>query len=83
MKKDIKKELLQSLKADMKKMMLEDKKPILERLLPKPESMEHEMEEGEGMQKVTVMADSKEGLEKGLSKAQQIMKAKLGKKSEK
>jgi hypothetical protein len=28
--------------------------------------------------KVTVMSDSKEGLEKGLSKAQKILKAKLG-----
>jgi len=81
MKKDIKKELLKSLKADMKKMMVEDKKPILESLLPK---MDEEMPEGGSeMQKVTVMSDSPEGLEKGLSKAQQIMKAKLGKKSEK
>lgn len=31
----------------------------------------------EGMKKVTVMSDSKEGLEKGLSKAQKIMKGKM------
>lgn len=74
----MKKELLKSLKADMKKMMLEDKKPLMDKLMP----MSEMPEEGE-MQKVTVMADSKEGLEKGLSKAQQIMRAKLGKKSEK
>ena len=34
------------------------------------------------MQKVTVMSDSPEGLKKGLSKAEEIMEAKLGKKSE-
>lgn len=32
------------------------------------------------LSKVTVMSDSKEGLKKGLSKAQQILKAKLGEK---
>lgn len=31
------------------------------------------------LSKVTVIADDKKGLEKGLSKAQQILKAKLGK----
>ena len=31
------------------------------------------------MQKVTVMSDSPEGLKKGLSKAEEIMEAKLGK----
>lgn len=31
------------------------------------------------LSKVTVIADDKEGLEKGLTKAQQILKAKLGK----
>jgi len=30
------------------------------------------------MQKVTVMSDSEEGLEKGMSKAQEILKKKLG-----
>jgi hypothetical protein len=78
MMKDIKKELLKSLKGEMKRMMVEEKKPMLmEKLMPK---MEEEESEGAEMQKVTVMSDSEEGLEKGLSKAQQIMKAKLGKK---
>lgn len=77
MMKDIKKELLKSLKGEMKKMMVEEKKPMLmDKLMPKKD----EESEGAEMQKVTVMSDSEEGLEKGLSKAQQIMKAKLGKK---
>ena len=80
MKKDIKKELLQMLKKDMKKMMMEEKKPMLmDKMMPKIDKMVPEME-GADVQKVTVMADSKEGLEKGLSKAQEIMKAKLAKK---
>lgn len=76
MKKDMKRDLLKSLKGEMKKMMLEDKKPMLmDKLMPKKEESE-----GSEIQKVTVMSDSKEGLEKGLSKAQEIMKAKLSKK---
>lgn len=78
MKKDMKKELLQMLKKDMKKMMMEDKKPMLmDKLMPKID----DMMQGKDMQKVTVMSDSKEGLEKGLSKAQEIMKAKMNKKN--
>lgn len=33
-----------------------------------------------GLSKVTVMADDEEGLKKGLSKAQELLKAKLGEK---
>ena len=36
------------------------------------------MPKKEGLQKVTVMADSEEGLKKGLSKAEEIMEKKLG-----
>lgn len=38
---------------------------------------------GKKLQKVSVMSDSKEGLEKGLSLAEKIMKAKLGDKKPK
>jgi hypothetical protein len=37
--------------------------------------MMHDGEDMESMKKVTVMAPDKKGLEKGLSKAQEIMKA--------
>ena len=50
-------------------MKKEGKKDLFEGKMPKK------------MEKVTVMADSKEGLVKGLSKAEQIMKAKLGEKA--
>lgn len=76
MKHEIKKDLLKMLKKDMKSMMMQDKKPIMERMMPKI----NDMVDGDEMQKVTVMSDSEEGLEKGLSKAQEIMKAKLSKK---
>jgi hypothetical protein len=62
-KSKMKMEMLEMLKQEMKEMMGEEKKGMLSENMPK---------------KVTVMSDSKEGLEKGLSKAQQIMKAKLG-----
>lgn len=62
-KSKMKMEMLEMLKQEMKEMMGEEKKGMLSKNMPK---------------KVTVMSDSKEGLEKGLSKAQQIMKAKLG-----
>lgn len=67
-KKALKEELLKMLKSDMNEMKKESKKDLFDGIMPKKEKM----------QKVTVMADSKEGLEEGLSKAQQIMKAKLG-----
>jgi hypothetical protein len=63
-KSKMKQELLKQLKADMMEMMGEEKRELL---MPKK------------MSKVTVMSDSPEGLKKGLSKAEQIMKAKLGK----
>ena len=62
-KSKLKLEMLEMLKQEMKDMMGEEKKGILSEKMPK---------------KVTVMSDSKEGLEEGLSKAQQIMKSKLG-----
>ena len=67
-KKQLKEEMLKMLKSDMMDMKKESKKGLFDGIMPK---------KGE-MQKVTVMADSKEGLKKGLSKAQEIMKAKLG-----
>ena len=65
--KDLKEELLKILKSDMLDMKKEGKKDLFGDLMDK-----------KGVQKVTIMADSKEGLKKGLSKAQEIMKAKLG-----
>lgn len=63
----MKKKMLELLKGEMKEMMYEDKNDLLSELMPKEDAM----------QKVTVMSDSKEGLMKGLSKAEQIMKAKM------
>lgn len=65
--KDLKRELLEILRDEMRGMAKEEKNKSRSELL-KPKSM----------QKVTVMADSKEGLKKGLSKAEELMKAKLG-----
>lgn len=70
-KKELKKELLKMLKSDMLGMKSEGKKGLFEEMMPKKADM----------QKVTVMSDSPEGLVKGLTKAEQIMKAKLGEKS--
>jgi len=67
MKKDIKKHMLKMLKKSMKDMMFEDKGEFMD-----------EMPKSEKMTKVTVMGDSPEAVEKGLTKAQEIMKAKLG-----
>jgi hypothetical protein len=69
-KKSIKEELLKMLKSDMIKMKGDSKKDVFEGMMPKK------------MQKVTVMSDSPEGIKKGLSKAEEIMKAKLGDKKE-
>jgi len=69
-KKELKEELLKMLKSDMLGMKKEGKKDLFEGKIPKK------------MEKVTVMSDSKEGLMEGLSKAEQIMKAKLGSKHE-
>lgn len=71
-KKELKEELLKMLKSDMLGMKKEGKKDLFGDLMDK-----------KGMQKVTVMSDSPEGLKKGLSKAEEIMEAKLGKKLEK
>ena len=68
-KKEMKKDLLKMLKSDMMGMK-KDKSDLFDGMLP------------EKKMQVTVAADSKEGLKEGLSKAEQIMKAKLGKKSE-
>ena len=70
-KKELKEELLKMLKSDMMGMKKDGKKDLFGDMMPK-----------KGMQKVTVMSDSPEGLKKGLSKAEEIMEAKLGKKSE-
>lgn len=71
------------LKKDMKKMMMEDKKPLMSKMMPKID----DMMEGKEMQKVTIMSDSKEGLIEGakkvpevLSKSEKILKAKMNKK---
>ena len=65
--KGIKKELLEMLKYEMKEMMSEEKKGYMDEMMPE-----------KAMQKVTVAGDSPEALEQGLSKAQEIMKAKMG-----
>lgn len=65
-KKELKEELLKMLKSDMMDMKKESKKDLFGDMPKK-------------MQKVTVMSDSPEGLKKGLSKAEEIMEAKLGK----
>jgi len=72
MKKQIKKELLKMLKSQMKGMMSDDMGESL------GDSMSHKNDMPKKMSKVTVMGDSPEAVEKGLSKAQEIMKAKLG-----
>jgi len=65
---ELKKEMLKMLKGDMKEMMGEEKEDLFKDL----------MKDKEGMQKVTVMAEDEEGLEEGLDKAQEILKAKYG-----
>lgn len=67
-RKQLKEEMLKMLKSDMMSMKKEGKKDLFEKVMPKKESMS----------KVTVMGDSPEAVVKGLSKAQQIMQAKLG-----
>lgn len=62
-KKELKKELLKMLMGDMDEMMGEEKSELFDGMMPE--------------KKVTVAADSKEGLEKGLDKAQEILKAKM------
>jgi hypothetical protein len=65
---DLKKEMLKLLKKEMMMSMKEKKRGLFEGMLPSNKEVK----------KVTVMADSDEGLKKGLSKAEEIMKAKLG-----
>lgn len=67
-KSKMKKELLEMLRSDMKEMMMAEKGDIFSEMMPKEEDMT----------KVTVAGDSPESVEAGLSKAQQIMKSKLG-----
>lgn len=67
-KKGMKKELLEMLRNDMKEMMMTEKGESFSEMMPKEEEMT----------KVTVAGDSPEAVEEGLSKAQQIMKHKLG-----
>ena len=67
--KELKEELLKMLKSDMIGMKKDSKKDLFDGIMPEKGSIK----------KVTVISDSKEGLKKGLSKAQkEIMKAKLG-----
>lgn len=70
MKSELKKELLKMLKSDMMEESRKGKADLFKEFGPK---------KMEKMSKVTVMGDSPEALSEGLSKAQQIMKAKLGK----
>jgi hypothetical protein len=70
MKSELKKELLRMLKSDMMEESKKGKADLFKEYGPK---------KAEKMAKVTVMGDSPEAVAEGLSKAQQIMKAKLGK----
>jgi hypothetical protein len=70
MKSELKKELLKMLKSDMMEESKKGKADLFKEYGPK---------KAEKMAKVTVMGDSPEAVAEGLSKAQQIMKAKLGK----
>jgi hypothetical protein len=69
MENNAKKELLEMLKQAMQEMISEEKSGLFSEVMPKKKEMS----------KVTVMGDSPKAVEEGLSKAQQIMKAKLGK----
>jgi hypothetical protein len=62
-KLEAKKAMLKSLKSEMKSMMGEGRGDLSDML-------------GKKLMKVTVASDSKEGLEKGLSKAEEIMQKK-------
>ena len=70
-KKDLKKHMLKMLKSDMIGMK-KDKGDLFDGMMPEKDAT-----------KVTVMADSPEGVVKGLSKAEEIMKAKFDGKSKK
>jgi len=67
MDKNPKKEAKMEMLKQLKKMMHEDMY----------DGMDEEMDKMGKMKKVTVMSDSKEGLEEGLSKAEQILKKKM------
>ena len=71
MKTELKKELLKLLKSDMMEEAKSSKADLFKDMMPKKG-------EKEGMSKVTVMGDSPEAVMEGLSKAEQIMKKKLG-----
>ena len=70
-KKKLKQEMLKMLKGDMMGMK-KDKSSLFEGMMPMKEAT-----------KVTVVADSPESAAKGLSKAEQIMKAKAESKKKK
>lgn len=72
-KYEMKEDLLKMLKKQMKDSMGEDKGPGIQELLPKSEEMT----------KITIAGDSPEAVEEGLSKAQEIMKAKFSEKKDK
>lgn len=69
-KKKLKQHMLKMLKSDMVGMK-KDKGDLFDGMMPSKD-----------VSKVTVMSDSPEGIVKGLSKAEEIMKAKFSKKSE-
>jgi hypothetical protein len=71
MKSELKKELLKLLKSDMMEEAKSSKADLFKDMMPKKG-------EKEAMSKVTVMGDSPEAVMEGLSKAEQIMKKKLG-----
>ena len=69
--KSIKEELLEILRGEMKEMMLEEKSNHMSDMMPSKD-------ESEEMTEVTVQGDNPESVVEGLSKAEEIMKAKLG-----
>jgi hypothetical protein len=71
MKSELKKELLRMLKSDMMEESKNSKADLFKEMMPKKEKKE-------GMSKVTVMGDSPGAVMEGLSKAEEIMKKKLG-----
>ncbi len=86
-KSKMKKELLETLKSVMKEIRAEEKMGSMKESLGESMMPEGIMDalSGEDMPKtqVTVAGDSPEAVKEGLSKAEQIMEAKFGKKKDK
>lgn len=70
MSKNIKEELLEILRGEMKEMIMAEKSDHMSEMMPKPE--------GDEMTEVTVAGENPEAVAEGLSKAEQIMQAKMG-----